>query len=180
MKNIAAAMIAALGMVSLCNAVEMGIGVSVRESDKTILIPAKLSNNMVVEGLFFHSRESYDGSGGGAVSSSDTSRSDIGLGFFLLKPVTENIHVYVGPRLILSRSKSYSAGGTWPASESDTKGYSVIPTVGFEYSFISHLSLGAEVGYQYYNQHNKSNSGYSSRNSGFDTVINKLILRMYF
>ncbi|HEX9082867.1 MAG TPA: hypothetical protein VF768_11345, partial [Holophagaceae bacterium] len=71
-----------------------------------------------------------------------------GVGLFWQKQMPERTSVYLGPRIgYVSEKNDINAYSV--ISSNDTHGFEVIPTLGFEFFPVKHLSLGGEVGYRF-------------------------------
>lgn len=189
MKNIVAAVMAALCWVSACGAVEAGIGFSTKNRSYSIYMPVKLNDIWVVEGVVSSSRNKYNNVEGGSYSYGSYRNHAFGVGVFWRRSVVEKTYFYVG-----SRFERFTGGGTtglnasFVAYETEYRlsGNSISPTVGFEYFPTRNISLGADVGYRYSREHYDSYT-YSPPLSFIDSytrtsteITNNFIVRMYF
>lgn len=85
------------------------------------------------------------------------------------------MRLYFGARLAYLDYETAFFTGPSETLSRDGDGYSIAPTLGFEYSFNDHVSIGAEAAYFY--QDVDIGYGADQEDSGTDT---KLILRFRF
>jgi len=128
-------------------AADVGVGVSARSDDATIYVPIDVNDTFRIEPLARYAKDTSIFPGG------RTKREtyEIGTGLFKLYPLTESIHIYYGGRLSYLNLK-YDTNFYGPAINSDrsrSDGYRIAPTLGFEYFFNKHLSIGGEAQWYY-------------------------------
>ncbi len=118
---------------------DLGVGVQVANSTKTIYLPIKVAETFRLEPYFSGHRQTLDsGRTGGSASYSG---SDIGIGVFAVRPSIENANLIVGLRMARQRQKQDNAADY----KSSLSGYSLAPTLGFEYFFTKSIAVGAEA-----------------------------------
>jgi hypothetical protein len=188
MKSILLAL-AALGLASSSSAAEVGLGVSLKQNENTLYLPVKVSPGFRIEGSLFQSRNSMSSrspaQSGPAFTQTSSFKAEVaGVGLFWLKAVTDNSSLYFGPRLGYI-SQKYTSGIADDQFESRRHGYQVSPTLGFEYFPIKHMSLGAEVAYNYTSMSGSATSTVFPGNSGsLDSLdsgtVTAVMVRFYF
>lgn len=143
----------ALGTLIISTAsAKVGIGVGISSESATIFLPVDLGQYVRIEPAFEYQK--YDRS----EEYSDLNRTDeatyaeLSLGLFGRFTVYENLKGYAGLRLGYNyesnESTRVSTSGT-EYTERDLQGYSIAPTLGFEYFFVENFSLGGEVSWYY-------------------------------
>ncbi len=141
---------------------EVGIGVSVKTDSATVYIPVTVQRFMFEPFVRATERESESLSTSGTIvpltsaSATEVEANAIGIGIFRLVPLADRFTLYYGGRLasIDEEVKSFSASGTVtapptfaePSQMSTAEGSSVMPALGFHYSIVERLSIGAEIG----------------------------------
>ena len=138
---------------------EVGIGVSAKTDSATVYIPVTVERFMFEPFVRATERDTESASTSGTIFPT-TSRSGsefegyaVGVGIFRLVPLADRFTLYYGGRLasIDEEAKSFSVTGTTPPPSqpqqlSTADGHSLMPTLGFHYSIIERLSIGAEIG----------------------------------
>ena len=119
------------------------------------------------------------------VSAGDTETLEIGAGAFGLSMSKESTRIYYGARISYLDVKiinTLSAGGTSRRIEETSYGYRIAPTLGFEYLFNRHFTLGGEVAYYYVrlDDDQKFGTGHSKVESDGNGTESFLILRYFF
>jgi hypothetical protein len=148
-------------------AADVGVGVSAESNDSTIYVPIDFSNAWRVEPFVNYSKRKLSGG-------IKDDRLSIGAGLFRLQPLGESLRIYYGGRLAyLDLRRSLYTTSVATVGE-DGDGYRIAPTLGFEYSFNDHISLGAEAAWVH---EDIEWSFGDERRSGTDT---QLILRFRF
>lgn len=174
-KRVVFAFVMVLAISPNCTAADIGIGISVKESDQSIYVPIKLSDSLKTEfSVGYSSREQNDSS-----SKHHSKSLEAGIGLFLLKDVTDNTQLYYGCRFLYINTDYYYAGIDGYYSSDKLNGYGIVPTLGFEYYFNDHISLGGEAGYYYKNLDGESYyaTDYKEKTTGTNC---RVILRYYF
>jgi len=169
MRNLYVAVGLALCSTSVL-AADFGLGVSAKSDDGVVYLPIDISKSFRIEpnARYAHDDSSYEEYG--REQERDLEVLELGIGVFGLKQVTEAARFYFGARLAYVESKEFSYGGTahnTVRSNTELDGYRIGPTVGFEYSFGQHFSVGGEASYSFLDLEGKSASRFNS--SGFVT-----------
>jgi hypothetical protein len=169
-------------------AADMGLGVGFGQNSGLIYAPINVTPSFRVEPFFAYYKEKNT-SGEPFASAQSYSNYVAGVGLFVTQRVAENIDVFGGSRLgYLSRKEkrtqtSYSFAPTEYSSESS--GYFIAPTIGFEYYLQKNISIGAEaaisyiktsgnsVSYDYYSNGNQKSDTKSSSTSTTTAVVIK-------
>ena len=176
-------------------AADFGIGISARSDDGWLHVPIDLSKKFRVEpGIRYVSNDfSYTSLNAGQYESKrESDQWELGVGLFGLQQVSEEARLYYGARLAYVDSKSTDttrgSASDVSVNESDLDGYRIGPTVGVEYVFGGHFSVGGEVSYTFVDLEGESRSrfnnspfglpvGNSQESQGTDT---RLIFRYMF
>jgi hypothetical protein len=200
-----------VGLV-LCSAsslaADYGIGVSAKSDDAWVYVPIDVTPRIRIEpAIRFasgESRNTYNYEEGfffptSETVSSESDQMELSIGLFGKSQLMESARVYYGMRAAYIDGE----GETTSTAEYDLPrtvvnsnrqsfdGYRVAPTLGFEYSFTEHFSLGAEVAWFYLNVDGDSatrtvegdeelsatTSGFEQESNGTDTYV---ILRYRF
>jgi hypothetical protein len=154
-------------------AADVGVGISAKSNDSTIYVPIDFGNAWRLEPFVNYAKtEQNYGAGIGSV---DSRSLRIGTGVFALQPLGESLQLYFGGRLsyLDVESAQFSTIGGSITNKGD--GYRIAPTLGFEYSFNKHVSLGGEAEWFYEDVELDNNNDRTS--NGTDT---RLILRFRF
>lgn len=126
------------------NAADVGLGVSFESDDSAIYVPIEFDGKWMLEPSLRYAKTDQEFDGG----HSKTERLELGVGAFALKPITESVRLYFGARAAyLNGDTDYYLPSFFGSG--DTEGYRISPTVGFEYLFNKHLSLGGEAEWFY-------------------------------
>jgi hypothetical protein len=195
--------LAACALVALPSHADVGIGVSAKTDSATVYIPITAGRFMFEPYVRATDRETESVSTTGTVlvlatgTASEVQANAVGLGIFRLVPLAERVTLYYGGRLarIDEKAESFAASGInvppafeSPSQESTAEGASIAPTLGFHYSIIERLSIGAEIGLEHTkvdtDSINRSSSGAITQTStaeitSTDTRAN-IILRFFF
>lgn len=184
MNKLVSTFFAGVGLLSTCGAADLGFGVSAIPENgfRTIYFPVR-TGGMLIEGSL---TSGHGNQSAGQQKSSYTLFSP-GVGVFWLKSITENSNLYLGSRISYIYQKNSSDGYGFTDQtfhfESKNNGYSITPTLGFEYFPIKHLSLGGEVSYSYSKMNirnvQSSNETFDGNSKGHGTNTD-LIIRWYF
>jgi hypothetical protein len=145
---------AALAMCSgSAMAADFGLGISARSDDGFLYVPIDITKSFRIEPSvrYLSSEQTFIQSS--AQDTSETDQWELGVGVFGLKRVTDAAHIYYGARLayvdVQSTTVDEGSFGLTLYSESDQDGYRIGPTVGFEYLFGGHFSVGGEASYTF-------------------------------
>ena len=185
--------IAGLLFVSTGIAAEFGFGASFKSDETAIYFPVHIGSRVIVEPYFsFVDDESLAFSA--KVSLEDT---EIGVGLFGRVNPTEKASAYLGVRAAYIRSEQtveqeislVTPGGRTSqvvATQTENDGYSIAPTLGFEYFIIDRLTIGAEVAWEYRDLDASVNTsspflpGHDKTETSSNRTRTNIILRFYF
>lgn len=152
--------------LALCStsvlAADFGIGVSARSDDAWIYAPINISQNFRIEPSIRYVSNEYSTTQQSGVSvadtySQETESLEFGVGVFRLVKIAESAQLYFGARVAyvdfestVDDTVTYFPGYSVAAhSESSQDGYRIGPTIGFEYLFGEHFSIGGEASYTF-------------------------------
>ncbi|MBM0107884.1 hypothetical protein JM946_24385 [Steroidobacter sp. S1-65] len=151
--------------LALCSAnalaADFGIGVSARSDDGYLYVPIDVSKSFRIEPSVRYGTSELTFSADGDTDQQETETWELGVGLFGLKQVTEAAHVYFGARLAYVETESTVVQPTLfdvVYSRSKQDGYRVGPTLGFEYIFGGHFSIGGEASYTFLDLEGESRS----------------------
>jgi hypothetical protein len=135
-------------------AADFGIGISARSDDGWLYVPIDVSKSFRIEpSVRYSSSDTSFTVNGGYEDSRDSNALELGVGLFGVKHIAEQAHLYYGGRLayVDSESTTVQAGsfGGVIRGEGSSDGYRIGPTLGFEYIFGGHFSVGGEASYTY-------------------------------
>lgn len=134
-------------------AADYGIGVSARSDDGWLYVPIDLSKTFRIEPSVRYGSSEVSSGGSSFTTSQESDRWELGVGLFGKKQITEQALLYFGGRLayVDSQSTFVETGsfGSTIRGEGDQDGYRVGPTLGFEYIFGGHFSIGGEASYTF-------------------------------
>jgi hypothetical protein len=134
-------------------AADFGVGISARSDDGFLYVPIDITQSFRIEPSvrYLSSEQTFIQPSG--EDTSETDQWELGVGVFGLKRVTDAAHIYYGARLayvdVESTTVDEGSFGLTLYSESDQDGYRIGPTVGFEYLFGGHFSVGGEASYSF-------------------------------
>lgn len=143
-------------------AADFGVGISARSDDGFLYVPIDITKSFRIEPSvrYVSNEQTFTQSFG--EDSSETEQWELGIGVFGLKRVTDAAHIYYGARLayvdVQSSSVDESSFGLSIYSNTDQDGYRIGPTVGFEYLFGGHFSVGGEASYSFLDVDGESTS----------------------
>jgi len=139
--------LASLAIAAPVWSADFGVGVSAKSNDSTIYVPIDINDSFRVEPLVRYSKDTSVFAGG----RSKYETYEIGTGLFKLYPLTESIHIYYGGRLSYLNLKAETnfQAPVVDFNRSSSDGYRIAPTLGFEYFFKKHLSIGGEAQWYY-------------------------------
>lgn len=171
MKTILALACCASALPAWANDVDVGVGIGAKSNDSTIYVPIDFGEVWRLE-PFVNYERSKDKT---ADVTFKTETLSIGTGIFGLKSLAESFRIYYGGRLAYLdlEADQFATASTVYSDKGD--GFRIAPTLGFEYSFNEHVSLGGEAAWFY--QDVDMDSGGDRSQSGTDT---RLILRFRF
>jgi len=170
MKRTIALAVLMCGAAAPAFAADVGLGVSVESGDSTIYVPIDINETFRIEPLlrYVEAKREIDT---GVIGTLRQRTLQIGTGLFAVKSLAESFDLYYGARLSYLKSEPDYSNEAIAISDSD--GYSIAPTLGFEYSFNKHLSIGGEAEWFYQD----INGDLDAKATGTDT---RLILRFRF
>lgn len=152
---------------------DFGIGVSFKSSEAGIYLPITITPRVFVEPYFQYGHGDSESN----FNSSSTNLS-VGAGLFGVSDLGDDVDFYYGARAAYLRQES-SFGG----QKSDADGFSIAPTLGFQYYLTDRLSLGAEVRWEFTELsgtrtfESSDPENYNSSGNGTRTDV---LLRFYF
>lgn len=192
----------ALSLIALPMAAiaDFGIGASFKSSEAGIYLPITITPRVFVEPYFRYSDRDTDSTiAGSAESGSDSSFTtlSVGAGLFGVSQLGDAVDFYYGARAAYLRQESSTTAlilspapilpFSVPTQEFDADGFSIAPTLGFQYYLTDRLSLGAEVRWEFTDV---SGTIISTNSSGTETRIEQttrqsdtrtdVLLRFYF
>ena len=147
---------------------DAGLGVSFESNDSTIYVPIDFGASWRLEPFASYTKTKLD-------NGAKNERLSLGAGVFALQPLGESLRLYFGGRLAYLDYETAIFTGPSGTLSREGDGYSIAPTLGFEYSFNDHVSIGGEAAYFY--QDVDIGYGADQEDTGTDT---KLILRFRF
>ena len=178
---------------------DFGIGASFKSSEAGIYFPVTITPRILVEPYLRYSDGDFESSLVGStepgVDSSFTTIS-FGAGLFGVSQLSDAVDFYYGARAAYVREESSSTAllispvpfsSFDPRSEGDLDGFSIAPTLGFQYFLTDNISLGAEARWEF---SEISGTIVSTGASGAETQIDQtrrrsdtrtdVLLRFYF
>jgi hypothetical protein len=142
-------------------AADFGLGISARSDDGFLYVPINVSESFRIEPNVRYGSSEYEFDDG-LRDSQDTETWELGVGVFGIKKITDAAHIYYGARVAYidteSTTTQSSSFGDDIRSESTQDGYRIGPTVGFEYLFGGHFSIGGEASYTFVDLEGESTS----------------------
>jgi hypothetical protein len=166
--------------LALCStsvlAADFGVGISARSDDGWVYVPIDVSKTFRVEPSVRYVSSDLSFSQDGAKGEQDSESWEIGIGAFGLKHISEAAHIYYGVRFAYVDIKATSTDtsfGLPVRSETNQDGYRIGPTVGFEYLFGQHFSVGGEAAYTFLDVEGKSKSRLGAISESVATVEQK-------
>lgn len=166
--------------LALCStgavAADYGIGVSARSDDAFIYLPIDINKSWRIEpSVRYASNEVSQVSGTFNDSSQqEIDNIEVGVGVFKLAKIAESVQLYYGARAayvdlqstFVDTTTFFPGATTTFRSETSQDGYRVGPSIGFEYLFGEHFSIGGEASYTFIDIEGES----KSRTSGSTTT----------
>jgi hypothetical protein len=162
-------------------AADFGLGISAKSDNGLVYFPIDLSGKLRIEPhLRLDSRDSkqtIEFGGSTTTFRSNFDQVEGGVGLFGLAAPDESVRLYYG-----LRASYFDGDGHSTQTRQSFYGYKVTPTVGFEYLFNPHFTLGGEIGYYFENQKTDSVILDTRQESDSDTSGTEsfLILRYFF
>jgi len=133
-----------LSFCSVYAAADVGIGVSVNSQDRRVYMPIDVSESFRIEPQFTYFEQSISV----PTFDNDTEYTAFSLGLFKKQKMAENFNFFLGARIGYVQDERKTESDT-SMSTSDLSGYSIAPTIGFEYYVFDKLSIGGEVAWSY-------------------------------
>jgi hypothetical protein len=163
--------LSALLLVSRAQAADFGVGLSAKSDDAWVYAPIDIANRFRIEPAlryaqikthseYVNDRPAYVSSDSGG-NSSHFDQLEFSIGLFGLSSVADSVRIYYGARVAYiegsnkqTRTSVYDSDfgptfSTVTTTHDDFDGYRVGPSLGFEYLFGKHFSLGGEVEWTY-------------------------------
>ena len=162
-------------MAANCFGAEFGIGLTANDSDRELYLPIKITDNFRTEiSIGFDSREQKTD-----LTKTEADQVEAGIGLFFTQSVYERTLLYYGCRLkylYVNADREYSDGSHYSQRQD---GYSIAPTLGFEYFLTDHISLGgeAEFYYEYLDGEDEDDLDIDETYTGTD---GRVVIRYYF
>jgi hypothetical protein len=147
-------------LTSVSALADVGVGASVSANDASIYVPVT-AKRFMFEPYFRAADRESETSTPATVRPPGTSSIEarlLGVGIFRLVQPAERVTFYYGGRLGYLEEKLRSTSlviSTTPSQlappfhSSEVDGYSIAPTIGFQYHFMERLSIGAELGWEH-------------------------------
>jgi opacity protein-like surface antigen len=133
-------------------AADFGIGISARSDDGFLYAPLDISKTFRLEPFLRYATSELSFVEDGLEDTQDTETMEIGVGVFAKKQITDAAHIYFGARLTYVDTEStVIQPGLFDdiRSQSTQDGTRIGPTLGFEYIFGGHFSVGGEASYTF-------------------------------
>ncbi|MCU7850580.1 MAG: porin family protein [Candidatus Thiodiazotropha sp. (ex Monitilora ramsayi)] len=168
--------ISAVCLSSSANAY-VGLGISAKSNDARVYLPLNISDHFRVEpALRYYKDEQTDD-----IGSRDTKALEISVGLFRRSKLMQNTSIYYGGRLGYIQEET-SINSTYNDMVFDIDGFSIAPTIGFEYLFTDNFSVGAEAEWFYRDLDGSEWNGGTQSNFDKETTgtSTRLILRFNF
>ncbi len=153
-------------------AADTGVGISFNGNSNVVYVPFDVSERLRIEPAFHYGRSKFGNSAGGKAENMHLS-----VGVFSKTPISETMNLLMGARVGYLTSKNEVQYTT------KRDGYSLAPTLGFEYFISENISLGGEVAFQYVKTSEKTSFGQTSTEGADQTstgTSTELIARFYF
>lgn len=164
--------------LALCStnvlAADFGLGVSAKSDDGIVYAPIDISKSFRIEPSVRYASSESRTEDDDSVQKLKSEDLEVGIGVFGLKQVTDAAQIYFGARLAYVDSEElydYFTPHYHIISDTDLDGYRIGPTVGFEYSFGQHFSVGGEASYSFLDLEGKE----ARRESGFGVLDLKCV-----
>jgi hypothetical protein len=163
--------------LALCSssvlAADFGLGISARSDDGIVYAPIDISKSFRIEPSVRYASTERSMQDSDISESLEAETLEVGVGVFGRKQVTDAAHIYFGARLAYVDLESTSNSVmSFSRQRTETKedGYRIGPTVGFEYLFGQHFSVGGEASYTYLDVEGKTTSEYTIITTRRDTL----------
>jgi len=188
----------AIAMFALqVNAADAGLGLSLRSNDARIYVPIDFGKIRIEPSVRYLDSDSSTTTEDDSIflpatitRDTDERAYELGVGVFGVSSLMEDVGVYYGARVANIDSKTTQHLRTQIGNsvsdtqvEIDTDGFRLSPTLGFEYKFNKHFSLGGEAEWFYEDVDSdltQDNGGANSGDGNATGTATRLILRFYF
>ncbi len=175
MKKCISATIVSLLLATPVYAVEWGLGASTKSDDNAIYFPVKATDTLRIEPFLRQLKQEEDDDG----RKSNYETFNIGIGLFSIANIKDKSHFYYGARASYTETKT-----KWQHHYGDSKtksyGYTLSPTIGFEYFITDKISIGAEAEWAYFDTSgSETNNGVKTDREFTETDTNTRILIRY-
>jgi hypothetical protein len=152
--------------LALCSgsalAADFGVGISARSDDGFLYVPVNITSSLRIEPSVRYISNEQTFTQTFSEDSQETKQWELGVGVFGLKKVADAAHIYYGARFAYVDVQSTTVGegsfGLPVYGKTDQDGYRIGPTVGFEYLFGGHFSVGGEASYMFLDVDGESSS----------------------
>ena len=129
---------------------DVGIGVSAKSDNATIYIPITVGRFMIEPFVRATDRddETISAPPSTSRSLSEVQASEIGVGVFRTVPLVDRVNMYFGARLASLDEESMTTSTSGIVVQSQTanaEGESIGAALGFQYSIMERLTIGAEI-----------------------------------
>lgn len=149
---------------------DVGLGVSINSFDTAVYLPIRFTQGLSLEPFIRYNsgKEKNEPVEYGYSYNDESSSLDIGMGLFKAQDVSEKVNVYYGVRFSYTKTKNeysyyYKSEYNYydnPSFKTDISGYTVAPTLGFNYSLTPDFLVGLEAEW-YYSDIDGKAKGYS-------------------
>lgn len=165
-------------------AANFGFGLSLNSDDAAIYVPIRVQDRISAEPYFrwFKSTEKFNN------DKSTFEQYEIGFGLFYRFQLKDAYALYTGSRFAyMSRDQNFNSilfDGQSFNNNSESDGFKISPTLGFEYFFTKNISLSGEIEWFYQEIDQKVRNSIEGVNSNNDQSQNgtdsRVLLRFYF
>ena len=133
-----------------------GLGASIKTGESTVYLPIRVSENFLVEPFLRYSKDNSETYSVGSNVSYDTSNTSLnfGVGLFKTTDVSEDIKFYYGGRIAYSNNETrYNISEDSEVNNftQELDGYTLSPTIGFEYIITNGFSVAIEAEWSFFN-----------------------------
>jgi len=165
-----------------------GIGAGARDSSATIYFPIK-TESFIFEPMINIAYGDEELVSTFATRESEMTRYRIGAGLFMYSEIFKDTGIIYGARLGYineNRDSKYTEEGSVMRVEYDRSGYFIAPTLGLEYNFTDHISLGLYFSLEYSFLNGDEESILEEDNEKFDlestsfSTDTDIFLKFYF
>lgn len=164
-----------LGVTTISQAADVGLGISAFGEKQNIYVPVLLDPTTMLEGHFAYLDSEENGY--------SNENFELGIGFFKKAAQTEKTNVYYGARFSYEESKFDANSQNFLTTSSESKGFKISPTLGFEYLITPKLSVGGEAEF-YFGQYEEDETSIYSGTTSYDQdrtgTDTRLVVRYFF